>query len=47
MDFTNAKPVHETPLLANLQAARGGKTRITMRVDSEVLALYVTKGMEN
>ena len=40
MDFANAKPVHETPLLANLQAARGGKTRITMRVDSEVLAMF-------
>ena len=39
-DFSDAKPVAETPPLARLQAAAGGKTRITMRVDNEVLALF-------
>lgn len=39
-DFADAKPVAETPPLARLQAAGRGKTRITMRVDNEVLALF-------
>lgn len=39
-DFTDAKPVSAIPALAKLQAATGGKTRITMRVDNEVLAVF-------
>jgi uncharacterized protein (DUF4415 family) len=40
MDFTHAKPVAEVPALAQLQAAQGGKTRITMRVDTATLAVF-------
>jgi len=40
MDFTNAKPVAEMPALAKLQAAHGGKSRITMRVDNTTLAVF-------
>ncbi len=39
-DFSDAKPVSAIPALAKLQAATGGKTRITMRVDNEVLAVF-------
>jgi uncharacterized protein (DUF4415 family) len=39
-DFTDAKPVAETPHLAKLQAEAGGKSRITMRIDNEVLATF-------
>jgi predicted DNA binding CopG/RHH family protein len=39
-DFANARPVAETPHLAKLQAEAGGKSRITMRVDNEVLAAF-------
>ena len=34
MDFSDAKPVTDIPALAQLQAAQGGKSRITMRVDN-------------
>ena len=40
MDFTDAKSVAEVPALARLQAAQGGKTRITMRVDNATLAVF-------
>jgi uncharacterized protein (DUF4415 family) len=40
MDFTDAKPVASVPALARLQAAQGGKTRITMRVDTATLAVF-------
>jgi predicted DNA binding CopG/RHH family protein len=40
MDFTDAKSVVEVPELARLQAAQGGKTRITMRVDNATLAVF-------
>jgi uncharacterized protein (DUF4415 family) len=40
MDFTDAKPVSATPALARLQAESGGKTRITMRLDNDVLAIF-------
>ncbi len=40
VDFSDAKPVSEIPPLAKLQAATGGKTRITIRVDSQVLAVF-------
>jgi uncharacterized protein (DUF4415 family) len=39
-DFTDAKSVNETPHLAKLQAEIGGKSRITMRVDNDVLATF-------
>jgi len=39
-DFSDAKPVTETPHLAKLQEAAGGKSRITIRVDNEVLAIF-------
>jgi uncharacterized protein (DUF4415 family) len=40
MDFTDAKPVAEVPALARLQALHGGKSRITMRVDTATLAIF-------
>ena len=40
LDFVDAKPVAETPHLAKLQAQSGQKTRITMRIDNEVLAVF-------
>lgn len=40
LDFTEAKPVAQVPALAALQAQAGGKTRITMRVDTAVLAVF-------
>ena len=40
LDFADAKPVAETPHLAKLQAQSGQKTRITMRVDNETLAVF-------
>jgi uncharacterized protein (DUF4415 family) len=39
-DFADAKPVIETPHLAKLQIEAGGKSRITMRIDNEVLATF-------
>ncbi len=39
-DFSDAKPVAETPPLAKLQKEIGGKSRITIRVDNEVLAIF-------
>ena len=39
-DFTDAKAVGETPHLAKLQVEAGGKSRITMRVDNDVLATF-------
>lgn len=40
MDFADAKPVSAVPALAALQAATGGKSRITMRVDNATLAIF-------
>lgn len=39
-DFSDAKSVSETHHLAKLQAETGGKPRITMRVDNDVLATF-------
>ncbi|WP_435627636.1 BrnA antitoxin family protein [Candidatus Ferrigenium straubiae] len=39
-NFANAKPVSAIPALAKLQTESGGKTRITMRVDNDVLAVF-------
>jgi len=46
-DFTDAKPVTETPHLAKLQAEAGGKSRITMRVDNDVLATFKARAEMN
>jgi uncharacterized protein (DUF4415 family) len=40
LDFADAKPVAEIPTLAKLQAERGGKSRITIRVDNATLAVF-------
>ena len=40
MDFTDAKPVTQVPVLANMQAKNGGKSRITMRIDNATLAVF-------
>jgi len=40
MDFNDAKPVSAVPALAKLQAEQGGKSRVTMRLDNEVLAIF-------
>lgn len=42
-DFADAKPVSDTPHLLKLQAEFGGKSRITMRVDNDVLAVFKTR----
>lgn len=39
-NFADAKPVAATPHLAKLQVSAGKKARITMRVDSDVLAVF-------
>jgi uncharacterized protein (DUF4415 family) len=39
-DFSGAKRAKDVPHLARLQAEMAGKTRITMRVDSAVLAAF-------
>jgi len=43
VDFTDAKPVAEVPALARLQALHGGKSRITMRVDTATLVVFKAK----
>ncbi len=40
MDFSDAKPVSAVPALARLQAEHGGKSRVTMRLDNDVLAVF-------
>jgi uncharacterized protein (DUF4415 family) len=40
LDFSDAKPVSKIPALARLQAEQGGKSRITMRVDNDTLAIF-------
>ncbi len=40
MDFSEAKSVAQIPALAKLQAEQGGKSRITMRIDNETLAIF-------
>jgi uncharacterized protein (DUF4415 family) len=40
MDFSDAKPVPEISASAKLQAEHGGKSRITMRVDNDTLAVF-------
>ncbi|WP_295385025.1 hypothetical protein [uncultured Thiodictyon sp.] len=43
LNFADAKPVAAVPALAQLQAAQGGKSRITMRVDTAVIAAFNLK----
>jgi uncharacterized protein (DUF4415 family) len=45
LDFGDAKPVAEVPALARLQAEQGGKSRITMRVDTAVLAAFKARAL--
>lgn len=40
LDFDDAKPVSEIPALARLQAEKGGKSRITIRVDNATLSVF-------
>jgi uncharacterized protein (DUF4415 family) len=40
MDFSNAQPVHAIPALAKLQSGRGSKSRVTVRLDTDVLAIF-------
>ena len=40
LDLTDAKPVAEVPALAKLQAAHGGKSRITIQLDNTTLAVF-------
>jgi uncharacterized protein (DUF4415 family) len=40
LDFSDAKPVSAVPELAKLQVERGGKSRVTMRLDNDVLAIF-------
>ena len=40
MDFEDARPVAEIPALDRFQAERGGKSRITIRVDKRTLAAF-------
>ena len=44
LDFGDAKPVSKIPVLAALQAQQEGKTRVTMRIDSKVLAVFEATG---
>lgn len=39
-DFGDAKPVNQIPALTQLQAEHGHKSRITIRIDSETLAIF-------
>ena len=47
MDFSEAKSVAQVPALAKLQAEQGGKSRITMRVDNETLAIFKARAEIN
>ena len=40
LDFSDAQPVADIPALAQLQAEHGNKSRITMHVDSDTLAIF-------
>ena len=39
-DFSSAKSANQIPALARLQADNGGKERITIRLDADVLAWF-------
>lgn len=40
LSFEDAKPVAQIPALAKLQAQHGGKSKITVRVDNDILAIF-------
>lgn len=40
MNFSDARPVDAVPALARLQAEQGNKTRVTIRLDNDVLAVF-------
>lgn len=40
MDFSDAKAVSAVPALAKLQAEHGGKSRVTIRLDNDILAVF-------
>lgn len=40
LDFSEAKPVSAIPALARLQAEHGGTSRVTLRLDDDVLAVF-------
>lgn len=42
-DFSEAQSVAETPALKKLQAETSGKTRITIRVDNEIINSFKEK----
>ncbi|CAA6819946.1 MAG: Unknown protein [uncultured Thiotrichaceae bacterium] len=46
LDFEDAKSVDKIPALAKLQAETNGKTRITIRIDNEVLSSFKAKAEE-
>jgi uncharacterized protein (DUF4415 family) len=46
-DFSDAKPVAQMQHLVKLQAHAGGKARITMRVDSDILAIFKARAEIN
>ena len=39
-DFSNAKRAHEVPHLVQLHAEQSGKSRVTMRIDNNILAFF-------
>ena len=40
MDFSDARPVSEISALVKLQAERKTKTRITMRIDTDIIEAF-------
>lgn len=47
IDFSDAKPVSAVPALAKLQAEHGGKSRVTMRLDNDILAVFKARAEIN
>ena len=45
-DFANAKSVAEIPALAKLQEENTGKSRITMRVDNDILSVFKARAKQ-
>lgn len=43
LNFEDGKSVREIPALYQLQSEHSAKTRITMRVDSDILAVFKAK----
>lgn len=40
MNFSDAKPVSAVSALVRLQSGRGSKSRVTVRLDNDVLAIF-------